>query len=93
MENRYLLIKVGILGNILSSQEDSEFIKRLLSLGGEMRFYSYESIKKYFGYRTRSGVYKRINKLVKNGVLTHTLDIDWDGRACHELKLKGLVDG
>lgn len=93
MEDKYLFIKVGILGNILSSQEDSEFIKRLLSFGGGVKFYSYESIKKYFGYRTRSGVFKRINKLVKNGVLIHLLDIDWDGSTYHELKLKGLVDG
>lgn len=93
MENRYLLIKVGILGNILNSQEDSEFIRRLLSFGGGIKFYSYESIKKSFGYRTRSGVFKRINKLIKNGVLIHTLDIDWDRNTYHEIKLKGLVDG
>lgn len=93
MEDRYLLIKVGILGNILSSQEDSEFIRRLLSFGGGVKFYSYESIKKNFGYKTRSGVFKRINKLVKNGVLTHILDIDWDGSTYHKLKLKGLVNG
>lgn len=88
MDNRYLLIKVSILGNILSSQEDSEFIKRLLSFGGGIKFHSYESIKKLFGYRTRSGIYKRINKLIKNGVLNYTRDY-----AYHKVKIKGLVDG
>lgn len=88
MDNRYLLIKVSILGNILNSQEDSEFIKRLLSFGGGIKFHSYESIKKDFGYKTRSGIYKRINKLIKNGVLTHTQDCTY-----HKVKIKGLVDG
>ncbi|WP_289146991.1 hypothetical protein [uncultured Megamonas sp.] len=88
MENRYLLIKVSILGNMLNLQEDSEFIKRLLSFGGEIKFHSYESIKKDFGYKTRSGIYKRINKLIKNGILTYTQDCTY-----HKVKIKGLVDG
>ena len=88
MGNKYLLIKVSILGNMLKSQEDSEFIKRLLSFGGEIKFHSYESIKKDFGYKTRSGIYKRINKLIKNGVLTYTQDYTY-----HKVKIKGLVDG
>lgn len=69
------ILSIKQINYLFSNKELINFMKHFVKRtepDGVLVFTSYNSLAKEFGYKTKSGVWKVVNKLVKHNVLTLT---------------------
>ena len=85
MDNRYLIIKEEVLGNILKSKRMREGLLPLLSyINRDKLITDYKELKKVFKYKTISGVWKLIDMYKNIGLIKQIKN--WDGSFWIEFK-------
>lgn len=88
---RCYVLSRDALRKILESSGNTKLIYYLNHYGGRVVYKSYEEARKLFGFRTRSGVFKRIKKLEKQQVVSEVLELIGN-KKFYTLSLTGLTD-
>lgn len=88
---RCFVLSRDMFNKILESPGNIRLIYYLNYYGGRVVYKSYEEARKLFRFKTRGGVFKRIKKLIKQNILTESLEFA-GSRKIYTLSIVGLTD-